>query len=364
MAMEIENFFQRLILGKAHINTMDGSMELFIKQRRAGLYAQSEEDTDPMRCIIEPATLNTGKIGTIAVPEVKKFEFRPTQWSEFIGQENAKELARTIIIPQFERGIKSHIILSAIRGHGKTSYIELLAKSMRLNLIQRIGNTVTIEALPEIINEINRNEGGSLFFIDEIDSMDKAMIKMINPIIESFQISGKHIKPFLFGCATINKNLLVKNNPDTLDRIKHHINFTRYSVEELVKIATQVHAQLYKEVNVTEDTFKILAENCKLNPRTIINLLENYIVCPDVNKVLKVSGIVKDGLTWTDVKILKFLNECSKPVGSNVIAMKCAMSQREFENEFEPCLFEFGFINRTPSRSITEKGKEFLEGLK
>ena len=235
---------------------------------------------------------------------------------------------------------------------------------MKLNLIQRIGNTVTIESLPEIINEINRNEGGSLFFIDEIDSMEKAMIKMINPIIESFQISGKHIKPFLFACATINKNILVKNNPDTLDRIKHHINFTRYSVEELVKIVAQVHAQLYKEVNVTQDVFKILAENCKFNPRTVINLLENYIVCPDITTVLKVSGIVKDGLTWTDVKILRFLNECPKPVGSNVIAMKCAMSQREYENEWEASLFEFGFINRMPSRVITEKGKEFLNSIK
>lgn len=323
-----------------------------------------QNNDDPMHMIIDPVTLNTEKIGDIVLPETKKFEFRPTKWEEFIGQENAKELAQTIIMPQFNRGIKSHIILSAIRGHGKSSYVFLLAKSMGLNLIEKIGNTVTIETLPEILNEINKNEKPSLLFIDEIDAMPKEMIKMLNPIIESFCISGKHIKPFLFASATINKNILVKNNPDTLDRIKHHINFTRYSIDELIKIVSQVKDQLYKEEDVSDEVFKILANNSKLNPRTIINLLENYVVCPDINKVLKVSGIVKDGLTWIDVKILKFLAECPKPVGSNVIAMKCALSQKEYENEFEPPLFEFGYLNRLPSRMITDKGKEFLQSIK
>ena len=73
------------------------------------------------------------------------------------------------------------------------------------------------------------------------------MIKMFNGIVESFQISGKAIKPFLFACATINKNILVKNNPDFLDRLQHHINFTRYSVDELTAIITQVYRRLYGE---------------------------------------------------------------------------------------------------------------------
>ena len=322
-----------------------------------------KKNNDPMKVIIEPAKLDTGNIDNVIVP-VRNFEFRPTKWEEFIGQESSKDLAKTIIIPQFKRGIKSHIILSAIRGHGKTSFLELLAKELDAHLIQRIGNTVTLESLPEIINEINRTEKTCVFFIDEIDAMEKEMIKLLNSIIESFQVSGKQIKPFLFACATINKSILVKNNPDTLDRIKHHINFTRYTVEELTQIISQVHQQLYKEENIAKETLTILANNCKHNPRTAINLLENYVVNPDISHILKVSGIVKDGLTWTDVKILNFLNECTRPVGSNVVAMKCSMSQREFETEWEPSLFEFDYIKRTPSRSITEKGKEFLQSIK
>jgi Holliday junction resolvasome RuvABC ATP-dependent DNA helicase subunit len=32
--------------------------------------------------------------------------------------------------------------------------------------------------------------------------------------------------------------------------------------------------------------------------------------------------------------------------------------------EFEPFLVEYGYINRIPSRVITEKGKKLLEDLK
>ena len=325
-------------------------------------YIESSKSDDKLHMIIDQANFDGDKINGVP-SSIKPFEYRPDSWDRFIGQEDAKELAKTIIIPQFKRGIKSHIIISAIRGHGKSSLIRLLANDMQAHLIERIGNTITMESLPNILNEINQSIKPCVLFVDEIDTMPAEMIKLFNPILESFEISGKHIKPFLFASATINKNLLVKNNPDALDRIKHHINFTRYSIAELIQIAKQVHQQLYKEESIPDTIFEILGKNCKRNPRTIINLLENYIVCPRIEKVLKSSGIVHEGLTWTDVKILKFLAECKKPVGSNVIAMKCALSQKEYESEFEPSLFEFGYIGRVPSRVITDKGREFLKSI-
>jgi hypothetical protein len=67
--------------------------------------------TDPMRVIVEAASLNMGKVANLVMLPPKKFEFRPQTWQQFIGQEDAKTLAQTIIIPQFKRGIKSHLIL-------------------------------------------------------------------------------------------------------------------------------------------------------------------------------------------------------------------------------------------------------------
>lgn len=324
----------------------------------------SQGSSDPMRVIIEPPTFKSEKITDTAVMVPKSFEFRPQTWDQFIGQKEAKERAQ-VIIKQFQRGMRSHLILSAIKGHGKTSYIELLAKSIGAHLIQRIGRQIDEINLVEIINEINTcAEATVVFFIDEIDTMDKNVIKILNPIIESFQIAGKKIKPFIFACATINKSLLLKNNPDTLDRIQHHINFSRYTPDELGQILNQYKKELYPSEPITAQDINLIALNCKYNPRTSINLLEFLVVEQSMNSVLKNCRIIKDGLTAIDVKILEVLASSKKPVGSNAIAMRCGMSQLEYEREWEPFLYEFEYLNRCPSRVITEKGKKFLEDIK
>lgn len=339
----------------------DKTAEKVKEDMRKGLYNENPKSNDPLRLVIEPAKLNTNNIDNVIIAS-KNFEFRPTKWSEFIGQDDAKERVKTIKA-QFKRGMKAHICLSAIRGHGKSSFTKLLAKNMDLNLIERIGNTINVDSLVEIINEINSNEKQSLFFLDEVDTCSTEMIKMMNPIIESFEISGKAIKPFLFVCASINNFVLYKNNPDFLDRISHKITFTRYSLEELTTIIKQVKGQLYQNETVSDETFVTLANNSKFNPRTAIALLEYYIVNPNISSVLKTWTIVKNGLTNIDIQILEYLLSCSKPVGSNSIAMRCGLNPRQYEQEYEPFLYEFNYIDRVPSRIITPKGKELLESL-
>jgi Holliday junction resolvasome RuvABC ATP-dependent DNA helicase subunit len=135
-------------------------------------------------------------------------------------------------------------------------------------------------------------------------------------------------------------------------------------VEELTQIITQVYDQLYKDVKITPAQLRSLAENAKFNPRTGINLLEFFVVDPNLENVLKTCCIVKDGLTLTDVKILEFLASQPKPVGANAIAMKCGMSVNEYQNEWESFLYEFGYLDRLPSRVITAKGKEILQTIK
>lgn len=319
------------------------------------------ENVDPMRVIVEPQKLDLSKIGG-GSGEIKKFEFRPQTWEQFIGQKNAK--ARVpVIIEFFKRGMPSHVALTGLQGHGKTSYIQLLAKTMEAHFIPRIGNTVTLETLPEILNEINASTKPCVFFVDEIDTMETEMIKLLNPVVEEFKISDKKINPFIFACATINQDRIAEKNPDFLNRLQHKIDFVRYTVEELMLIAKQVHDQLYQDAPVTPEQLHTLALNCKYNPRNIINLLRYLVVDGNITHVLEINEIIKDGLTITDAKILEYLASSKKAIGSNAIAIKCGMRQRRYEVEWEPFLFEFGYLNRTPSRVITDKGREFLASI-
>lgn len=333
----------------------------YIECNPAGNASFSSKEDERMHVVIDKDNLNDDKIQEYH-SSFKNFEFRPQTWEQFIGQEETKQRAK-YIVEQFKRGMRSHMILSAIRGHGKTSWVELLARTMDACLIQNIGNTVTLESLPNIINRINGSDKTVIWFVDEIDTCESNVLKLMNPIIESFKINGKKIKPFIFACATINKYILFKNNPDFLDRIQNHINFSRYTIDELAKIISQVYNHLYAKENVSKETIDILARNAKFNPRTAINLLETLIVEPDVTKVLSTCGIVKDGLTKTDIKILTLLSQSGRPMGANAIATKLGMCQQEYISEYESFLYEFGYILRIPSRIITDKGKEFLKNL-
>ena len=325
---------------------------------------EKEMPDEPPSVILKQPKFDTSKIKSYEGGEQKAFEFRPQTWKQFIGQEEAKDEVQTII-KKVKRGIKGHILVNGIRGHGKTSFIELLAKNLNAKLIEKVGKQMEDpETLVNVINEINESkEEYVIFFIDEIDTMKWQTLKMLNPIIESFKIDGKKIKPFIFASATINKHILKTKTPDTLDRIPHHIVFKRYSSQEIAKIVKQYTEQLYPDDVVSEEVIRTISENCKFNPRTAISLLGNYIVENNITKVLKTARVVKDGLTDIDIKILTVLNNASRPMGLNAVAGKVGLSPKDYSTEYEEFLYEYNYINRVPSRVIGEEGKKILKEL-
>lgn len=313
-------------------------------------------------------TLKEGVLDTSRLVEYtgeipRKFEFRPQTFEQFIGQEEAKERAKTIV-KKARMGLRSHILIDGIKGHGKTTYAKLIQKQLGGKFIQHIGRQINEDNIIDILNEINTSEEKYVFwFVDELDSMPTKAIKILNPILEEFMLNGKKIKPFIFCGATINKHELIKNNPDTLDRIPFSVKFAKYTSEELLKILKQYYAQLYPDITIPENSFELISINSKFNPRTAISLLDETVVERNIQKVLKNNKIIKDGLTTIDIKILEVLAGV-KRMGSNAIAMRLGISEKEYLTEFEGFLVEYDYINRIPSRVITEKGRELLIQIK
>lgn len=312
------------------------------------------------KIVLKEASLDVNRINEYQGVTLKQFEFRPKTWEQFIGQTEAKERAKTIF-KKVAQGIRSHCLIDGIKGHGKTTYVEILAKSLNAKLIKRIGKQVDEESIVDLLNEINSSiEKNVVLFIDEFDTMNWKVIKVLNTVLESFELAGKKIKPFIFAGATINKHILLKNNPDTLDRISVHIKFSRYTLDEIISILKQYKEQLYPNSNITSYDYLQIAMNCKFNPRTSISLLEELIVEEDIETVLKNCKILKDGLTDIDIKILSILKEAKRPMGSNALAMRVGIGELEYLREFEPYLCEYGYVARVPSRIITDKGKQLL----
>lgn len=346
----------RLELSKDYIKQLE-------EENGITLCDPNQSSTMPPEVILRQPSLNVDKIQEYKGETVKKFEFRPQTWEQFVGQTEAKARIQTVI-KKVKRGLKSHFLVDGIKGHGKTTYVELFAKSIDAHIIKRIGSQIDEENLVDIVNEINNcPKDNIVFFVDEIDTMDKNVVKNLNPIIESFEIAGKRIKPFIFAGATINKHTLIKNNPDTLDRIPTHIKFVRYNAQEINQILTQYLKELYPTENIDPKNIEVISKNCKFNPRTSIGFLEEFLVEEDIQQVLKNCHVIKDGLTAIDIKLLTILNEAPRAMGANALAMKTGLCQDEYLREFEPFLVEYDYINRVPSRVITKKGKAVLKNV-
>ena len=325
----------------------------------------AETPPGALNVVIKDNQIDTTRILPYKGKDTQLYEFRPRNFTEFISQEHAKEQAKTII-KKVGRGMKGHLFLSARQGMGKTTFIKLLANELHAKIIDRVGRQLSDpDEIINVINEINTSkEDNVIFFLDETDSCDKKSIKMLNSIIESFEISGKKIKPFIFAGASINKDVLIKNNPDFLDRIGNQIIFSPYSADNVLTILKQYQKRLYPLDAISDNIFTIIATSCKYCPRIAISLLEDYIVEKNMTKVLKNRKIIKDGLTDIDIKILATLADAIRPMGSNAVALRAGLNERQYVYEFEPYLYEMGYINRTPSRVISEKGKQTLKELK
>lgn len=319
---------------------------------------------DPTIAIMKNNSFDASKIKEYKGEQTKTFEFRPKTFDQFIGQTEAKERALTII-KKAQQGMKAHFLINGVQGHGKTTFVEILGNTLGAKIIKRIGKQVDEVNLISIINEINEStEKYVMLFIDELDTMDWGVLKSLNPIIESFEISGKKIKPFIFAGATINKHLLIQRNPDTMDRIGNQISFERYNSKEIKQILTQYRTQLYSSNVIQEEIFSIISENCKFNPRISISLLEDFIIENNITKVMQTNKIIKAGLTKKDIEILEALIGSKRAMGANSLAMRVKLSEKEYTTEYEPFLVEYDYINRVPSRIITDKGKEILNAIR
>jgi Holliday junction DNA helicase RuvB len=316
------------------------------------------ENPAEQKIILQEPNINTTIIPNYpADDKVRVFRFSPKYLTQYIGQTEAKNIIK-IIMEKIKNNVLSHLIIDGIQGHGKTTLIRILSNEINANLIETIGSQIDTDTLAFYLKQINTTDKHSIFFIDEIDTMKPRYIKLLNPILEYFKINDKNIKPFTFACATINKAFLLQKTPDFLDRIPHHIKLTRYSTDEIQTILRQYSNQINKEIE--PNIIEIISQNCKFNPRRSISLLEDYLILNDVNEVLKNHQIVKDGLTIKDIEILKVLSTLNRPIGSNALAMKVKLLEKEYLIEYEPYLIEMGYIDRVPSRIITDKGRHLL----
>lgn len=295
-----------------------------------------------------------------------KFIYRPQNLSEYIGQERAKDLVNLNLAKI--RTIKPiHFLISGSKGCGKSTLANIIGNELQFPITWHIGGAFTMEALQKFLVKNQDSSNNFILFIDEIHNLQKEIGEYLYPIIEDFILpegNNLKLKPFIFIGATTEKNMLVRRFAPLIDRCQADIILEPYRPEDIKAILKQYNDKIY-QINIDEEVYNLLSKNTRLTPRIALAFFDDFIVAKDIQRVLSAHRVIKDGLTTSDILILKHLKEVGKPIGIETLAMIVGVTKVDFNYCIEPFLINQGYLSRTTrGRIITQKGELLLQEIK
>jgi Holliday junction resolvasome RuvABC ATP-dependent DNA helicase subunit len=298
-----------------------------------------------------------------------KFNFRPQNLDQYIGQSNAKDRVRILLSKIINLHKYSHTLIVGSAGTGKSTLAGVIANHLGYEVVYQVGGSFTEESLKDFLIKSESNPQTMILFIDEVHNLEKVLAERMYLLLEDFLLVGNNlnvkIKPFVFLGATTDFYTLLKKYKPFVDRCGGEpIYLEKYSAEDLKKILIQYNEQIFKE-KIDDDIFDLLSKNCRYTPRIALAMFDDYLACKDINRILKSRRIVRDSLTSTDIKILEHLKEMDKPVGEEALAIIAQVTKQDYKMWFEPFLLTENLISRlSRGRALTEKGKQLLQEVK
>lgn len=340
---------------------------------RTGLIDRSKITTKPFgesgtsSVVLKPDALESSKIVKYQPVKKEAALYEPTTLEEYIGQDQAKDQIRTAInvIQQLK---PVHIMFNGWVGCGKTTLAKITANMLKARFIYRVPEQLEdVDKLLETINIIQSSEQLSVFMVDEIHTLCKfpRVANVMLPILQEGKYGDAYIRPFVMIGATTDLDMLMKRQSPLVSRFQFKITLDKYTPQELAVIIKNYKNASFKDWPVQENDYRIIAQNSRGIPREAIALLLKQLVTKDIDKVLKQSRIIKDGLTEIDIKILMILAKNEKPMGANYLSQAAGIPQADYEAIYERYLVEQGYLARlNRGRLITQKGKELLMEVK
>jgi holliday junction DNA helicase RuvB len=314
---------------------------------------KKEEKTKEVTIV--PALLDVSKLGDSG--EAK--EYRPSSWSEYKGQESSKDKVASYVAgcKKFNE-VYPHTFISAPSGMGKTLFASILASQLEKKIIFTTGGELKSEQI--FIDKLVESDGG-VIFIDEANRLPKRVGFFILPLIEQFSIQGKVIKKFTVILATTHKGDISKDLDALIQRCDN-ISLEPYRDNDLLDIVEQYRQKQYPSIQIPASVMQDMIKSCRNTPRNAKNFVRAYAYNPDWNKIKQYNNIVKEGLNSTDIKTLQYL-QSSGGAGMSAIANYIRVKPQTYLYEIEPYLMFKDFVKIENKRMITDKGKEFINGL-
>jgi len=305
---------------------------------------------------------------------------RPRQLREFVGQEALREQLAVAIEACAARGeALDHLLLAGPPGLGKTSLAQIVAGELEVPFVQTAGPA--LERKGDVAAFLTALEPGSVFFVDEIHRLPRALEETFYPAMEDQRLpitvgqgAGARVvtlelPPFTLIGATTRAGLLTT---PLRDRFGIQARLEPYTVAELAVIVRRSAGIL--EIELDEAGAVAIAARSRGTPRVANRLLkrvrdyaevrmEGVVTAAAAEAALQMLEVDELGLDRLDREILGAI--CGKfgggPVGLSTLAVAVGEEQDTIEDVYEPYLLQQGLIKRTPrGRAATAAAFEHL----
>ncbi len=305
---------------------------------------------------------------------------RPPTLADFINQEQVTGQLKIFIEAARRRGEPlDHVLLAGPPGLGKTSLAHIVAAEMGVPMVQTAGPA--LERKADVAAFLTALEPGSVFFIDEIHRLGRAVEETLYPAMEDAELpvvlgqgAGARtvtlpLPDFTLVGATTRSGLLTTPLRDRFG-VSHRLE--HYLPKHLAQIIERSAGILAVEIDTAGA--RTIAERSRGTPRVANRLLKRVRDFAQVKgagiidesiadaalSMLEVDGA---GLDRSDRALLSLIAEKfgGGPVGLSTLAVAIGEEADTIEDVLEPYLLQQGLLKRTPrGRVLTPRAFEHL----